>query len=102
MFGPARIASAQVTIWTRLSVRGQLADWNICSRWRLSKANARPFRAALEMLSQWRGVQRMDTRIADRAIVTIEVMSWVGIIIAMGLILTVIAASIYGSLGIAH
>jgi len=44
----------------------------------------------------------MDTRIADRAIVTIEVMSWVAIIVVMGLILTVIAASIYGSLGIAH
>jgi len=44
----------------------------------------------------------MDTRIADRTILTIEAMSWVVIIIVMGLILTVIAASIYGSLGIAH
>jgi hypothetical protein len=44
----------------------------------------------------------MDTRITDRAVITIEVMSRVAIIIVMGLILTVIAASIYGSLGIAQ
>jgi hypothetical protein len=44
----------------------------------------------------------MDTRIADRAISTVEAIGWVAIIIVMGLILIVIGASIYGSLGIAH
>jgi len=44
----------------------------------------------------------MDTRIAGRAIITIEVISWVAITTVMRLILTVIAASISGSLGIAH
>ena len=47
-------------------------------------------------------MQHMDIRIAGRAISTIEVISWAAITIAMGLILTVIGASIYGSLGIAH
>jgi len=40
----------------------------------------------------------METRIADRATSAIEVISWVAIAIVMGLILTVIAASIYRSL----
>jgi hypothetical protein len=44
----------------------------------------------------------MDTRIARRGARTIEVISWASITIVMGLILTVIGASIYGSLGIAH
>ena len=44
----------------------------------------------------------MDTRIAARTVITIEVISWVAITSVMGLILAVIGASIYGSLGIAH
>lgn len=44
----------------------------------------------------------MDTRIANRAISTIETLSWVAITVVMGLILTVIAVSIYASLGITH
>jgi hypothetical protein len=44
----------------------------------------------------------MDTRIAGSAISKIEVISWAAITIVMGLILTVIGASIYGSLGIAQ
>jgi hypothetical protein len=44
----------------------------------------------------------MDTRIAERAINAIEAISWLAITIVMGLILTVIGVSIYGSLGIAH
>jgi hypothetical protein len=44
----------------------------------------------------------MPTRQTRSAIVTIEVISWVAITAAMGLILTVIASGIYGSLGIAH
>jgi hypothetical protein len=50
----------------------------------------------------WSRVQRMTTRQTRSAIVTIEVISWVAITAAMGLILTVIASGIYGSLGIAH
>jgi len=41
----------------------------------------------------------MDTRIAGRADM-IEVISWAAITIVMGLILTVIGVSIYGSFGI--
>jgi hypothetical protein len=44
----------------------------------------------------------MDTRIADRATVTIQVISVISlvpIIIVMGMILTILGASIYGSLG---
>lgn len=44
----------------------------------------------------------MDTRIADRALSMIETIRWVAIIIVMGLILSVIGASIYGSLGNMH
>lgn len=44
----------------------------------------------------------MHTRIASRAIVTIQVISRVAIVIAMGMILTVIGAGIYGMLGITH
>lgn len=44
----------------------------------------------------------MDTRIANRAIVTIQVISRVAIVITMGMILTVIGASIYGMLGTTH
>lgn len=50
----------------------------------------------------WSKMQRMTTRQTRTAIVTIEVITWVAIIPAMGLILTVIASSIYGSLGMAH
>jgi hypothetical protein len=44
----------------------------------------------------------MGTRIANCAIVTIEVISRVVIIIVMGMILTIIGASIYGMLGTMH
>jgi hypothetical protein len=44
----------------------------------------------------------MDTRIVNRAIVTIQVISWVTIIIATGMILTVIGAGIYESLRTLH
>jgi hypothetical protein len=54
------------------------------------------------MLSPWTGDELMGTRIANRAIVTIQVISQAAIIIAMGMILTVIGASIYVSFGIAH
>jgi hypothetical protein len=48
------------------------------------------------------GDAAMDTKIADRAIVAIQVIRWMAIIIVMGLISTVIGASIYTSLRIAH
>jgi hypothetical protein len=44
----------------------------------------------------------MESTIVDQAIVTIRVISWVAIIIVMGLILTIIGASIYESLGSLH
>jgi hypothetical protein len=44
----------------------------------------------------------MDTRVANHAMVTVQVISWVAIIIVMGMILTTIGAVIYGSLGPAH
>jgi len=44
----------------------------------------------------------METRIADRALNIIEIVRWAAIVIVMGLILSVIGASIYGSLGNLH
>jgi hypothetical protein len=44
----------------------------------------------------------MDARISKGAIVTIQVMTRVALVIAMGMILTVIGASIYGVLGTSH
>ena len=44
----------------------------------------------------------MRTRIANRAFVTIQVITRVAIVIAMGMILTVIGAGIYGMLGTTH
>jgi len=41
----------------------------------------------------------MGARIANRAIVAIQVIRWMAIIVVMGMILTIIAASIYRSLG---
>ena len=55
-----------------------------------------------KMLSPWTGDDLMRTRIASRALVTILVITRVAIAIAMGMILTVIGASIYGMLGTTH
>jgi hypothetical protein len=44
----------------------------------------------------------MDTRITNRAVITIRLISRAAIIITMGMILTVIGASIYGIVGITH
>lgn len=57
---------------------------------------------ATKMLSLRTGDTAMDSKIADRAIVAIQVIRWMAIIVVMGLISTVIGASIYTSLGIAH
>jgi hypothetical protein len=54
------------------------------------------------MLSPWTGDYLMGTGIANRAIITIQVISWAAIIIVLGMILTIIGVGIYGSLGIAH
>jgi hypothetical protein len=54
------------------------------------------------MLSLQTGDAAMDTKIADRAMVAIQVIRWMAIIIVMGLISTVIGESIYTSLRIAH
>lgn len=55
---------------------------------------------ASKVLLRGQGRDPMDTRIAGRAIDMIEVISWAAITIVMGLILTVIGVSIYGSFGI--
>lgn len=44
----------------------------------------------------------MGTRIAIRAITTIQVVSRAAVIVAMGMIFTVIVASIYGMIGTMH
>jgi len=44
----------------------------------------------------------MGARIANRAVVTIEVIGQVAIIVVMGMILVAIGASIYGMLGTMH
>ena len=54
---------------------------------------------ASKMLPARGGEQLMETRIADHALNMIEIIRWAAIIIVMGLILSVIGASIYGSLG---
>jgi hypothetical protein len=54
------------------------------------------------MLSPWQESTLMGKRIADRAIVTIQVISQGAIIIATGMILTVIVAGIYESLRTLH
>jgi hypothetical protein len=47
-------------------------------------------------------IQLMDTRIGSRAIATIQVISWMAIIIVMGMIVSLIGASIYGLLASVH
>jgi hypothetical protein len=47
-------------------------------------------------------MHRTDTRIANRAVITIEVISWAAIIIVMGMILSVIGTAIYGVLVAKH
>jgi hypothetical protein len=54
-----------------------------------------------KMLPPWMGDDLMDTRIANRAIITIQVISWAAIIIVLGMILTIIGVGIYRSLAIA-
>jgi hypothetical protein len=44
----------------------------------------------------------VDTRIVDRTIVTIQVISCLATIIVMALILTMVGASIYGILATVH
>jgi hypothetical protein len=52
-----------------------------------------------KMLSPRTGEEPVDTRIANRAIVTIEIISRAAIIIVMGMIFAVIGVSICGMLG---
>jgi hypothetical protein len=44
----------------------------------------------------------MESRITNRAIITIRLISHLAIIVTMGMILTVIGASIYGMIGATH
>jgi hypothetical protein len=52
------------------------------------------------MLSGGEEIHDMDPKIAELAIITIQVIRWAAIVVVMGLISTVIGASIYGSLGV--
>jgi hypothetical protein len=47
-------------------------------------------------------MHRVDTRIVDRTIVTIQVISCLATIIVMALILTMVGASVYGILVTVH
>jgi len=64
--------------------------------------NMRPVRMVLQMLASGQESTLMDTRIANRAMVTIHVISQAALVIAMGMILIVIGASIYRMLGTTH
>jgi hypothetical protein len=44
----------------------------------------------------------MGARIAGRIILTVQVVSWAAFMIGIGLIVSVIAASIYGSLSVTN
>ena len=55
-----------------------------------------------KLLSPWIRDDFMHARIAHRAMVTIQFIGRVAIVTAMGMILTVIGAGIYGMLGITH
>jgi hypothetical protein len=55
-----------------------------------------------KMLPPWTGDDFMGARIASRAIVAIQVIRWMAIIVVMGMISTVIGASIYESLRAQH
>jgi hypothetical protein len=55
-----------------------------------------------KMLSSLDERGHMDTRISKGAIVTIQVMTRAALVIAMGMILTVIGTSIYGMIGTTH
>jgi hypothetical protein len=57
---------------------------------------------ASKMLSPWTRDDLMHTRIAKGAIATIQIITRLAIVIAMGMILTVIGASIYGMLCTTH
>jgi uncharacterized ferredoxin-like protein len=53
---------------------------------------------ASKMHFRWTGDNLVDTRIAHRSIVAIQFISCVATILVMGLILTMVGASIYGIL----
>ncbi len=57
---------------------------------------------ASQMLSPWARGDLMHTRIARGALAAIQVITRVAIVIAMGMILTAIGASIYGMIGTTH
>jgi hypothetical protein len=95
------VCCARVTIWTQLSIEsirgqgsystgGHLREYLISPH---GPKNARPAGGRATF---------MATRIADRAIITIQVISRAAIIIAIGMISTVIAASIYESFRTLH
>jgi hypothetical protein len=93
---------ARVTISTFLSAKCRFTDRGIPLDEQQPTVNTRSVRMVSKMLSPWQESTLMGKRIADRAIVTIQVISQGAIIIATGMILTVIVAGIYESLRTLH
>jgi hypothetical protein len=93
---------ARVTISTFLSAKCRFTDRGIPLDEQQPTVNIRSVRMVSKMLSPWQESTLMGKRIADRAIVTIQVISQGAIIIATGMILTVIVAGIYESLRTLH
>ena len=57
------------------------------------------FRGLKNALYHQQEFQRMNRRIADRVVVTIQVISQAAVVIVVGMILMTIGASIYGMFG---
>jgi hypothetical protein len=81
-----------------MSVGGQCSNWRIVPLGAASYGEYQSVRMASKMHFRWTGDNLVDTRIAHRAIVTIQFISCVATILVMGLILTMVGASIYGIL----
>jgi hypothetical protein len=57
------------------------------------------FRGLKNAICHQQEFQRMNRRIADRVVVTIQVISQAAVVIVVGMILMTIGASIYGMFG---
>jgi hypothetical protein len=79
-----------------MSVSGQGNDWRGYSSAPISEYSISPH--GLKSAFPVDGRYVVDTRIADRMISTIQVISYVATVIVTGLILTMLGTSIYGIL----
>ncbi len=90
-------SSERVTISTQMSVSGQGNDW----RGSLQRADIRILSQSArpqKCLSAGGKIHVVDTRIANRTITAIQVISCLATVIVTGLILTMVGTSIYGIL----